>query len=308
MPDNATTPEGEQLRFDGHVVIVTGAGAGLGRAHADLFADRGAHVVVNDVGRTPDGRPVAEVAAEAMRARGGSASADLNDISTRAGAQALIETALNAGGTLLAVVNNAGIVRDASFARMSAEQATRVIDVHLWGTFWVSQAAWSVFREQQLGRIINTTSTAAYLGNFGQANYGAAKGGILSLTKVLALEGRQRNILVNAVAPAAATAMTDGLLGDLAERLDPARVSALVAYLAHPDCQSTGEVFHAGAGAVSKVFFSQTRGIFHEDLTPELIRDGWADVIDETEALPALGIQEELAIHDANAANGFPRE
>jgi NAD(P)-dependent dehydrogenase (short-subunit alcohol dehydrogenase family) len=175
-----------------------------------------------------------------------------------------------------------------------------VVDVHLWGTFWVTRAAWSVFREQQSGRIVNTTSTAAYLGNFGQANYGAAKGAIIGLTKVLAIEGRQRNILVNAVAPAAATAMTEGLLGDLTERLEPGQVSALVAYLAHPDCDTTGEVFHAGAGAVSRVFYAQTRGIYHGSLTPEDVRDGWTRVMDEADSLPALGIQEELALHDVS--------
>ncbi|MBS4754544.1 SDR family NAD(P)-dependent oxidoreductase [Nocardioides sp. zg-ZUI104] len=299
MRDSASGP----LRFDDQVVIVTGAGAGLGKAHADLLADRGAHVVVNDVGRTAQGRPAAEEVVEEIRARGGSSTADTSDISTKEGAEAVVASAVAAGGRLIAVVNNAGIVRDASFARMSAEEATRVVDVHLWGTFWVSQAAWPIFREQQAGRIVNTTSTAAYLGNFGQANYGAAKGGIIGLTKVLAIEGRQRNILVNSVAPAAATAMTDGLLGDLAERLSPERVSALVAYLAHPSCEVTGEVFHAGAGAVSRVFYSQTRGIFHDDLTPEHVRDEWARVMDDSDALPALGIQEELAIHDASAAH-----
>ena len=292
-----------KLRFDDRVVIVTGAGNGLGRAHADLLADRGAHVVVNDVGRDADGRSVAEHAVEEIRARGGRASADVSDISTQAGAEALVASAVDAGGRLDAVVNNAGVVRDQSFGRMSFEDATRVVDVHLWGTFWVSRAAWSIFREQRSGRIVNTTSTAAYLGNFGQANYGAAKGGIIGLTKVLALEGQQRNILVNAVAPAAATSMTEGLLGDLTERLRPERVAALVAYLAHTACETTGEIFHAGAGAVSRVFYAQTQGIYRAELTPEYVRDGWSSVMDETNALPALGIQEELAIHDAVGAD-----
>lgn len=295
----------ETLRFDGRTVIVTGGANGLGRAHAELLARRGACVVVNDVGTETDehgvSRPAAEVTAAAIVADGGKAAPDGNDISTRAGAEALVAHALDEYGRLDAVVNNAGIVRDRSFGRMEPAEAIGVVDVHLWGTFWTSQAAWRVFREQKHGRIVNTTSTAAYLGNFGQANYGAAKGGILGLTKVLALEGASYDIKVNAVAPAAATAMTDGLLGDLADRLDPALVAPLFAFLVHESCPVSGEVFHTGAGAVSRVFTSQTRGIYHPDLTPEHVRDELEAVMDQTGALPALGIQEELALHDAGS-------
>ena len=293
----------ERLRFDGQTVLITGAANGLGRAHAELLARRGASVVVNDVGTTTDeqgiSRSAAEVTAAAIAADGGKAVADRNDISTREGAEALIAHALDEYGRLDAVINNAGIVRDRSFARMEPAEATQVVDVHLWGTFWTSQAAWRVFREQKSGRIVNTTSTAAYLGNFGQANYGAAKGGIVGLTKVLALEGGSYDIRVNAVAPAAATAMTEGLLGELAERLEPSLVAPLFAFLVHESCPVSGEVFHTGAGAVSRVFTSQTRGIYHPDLTLEHLRDEFDAVMDETGALPALGIQEELDLHDA---------
>ncbi len=290
----------DQLRFDGQVVVITGAANGLGRAHAQLLAQRGASVLVNDVGTTSDGegeRSAADVAAEAIVASGGVAVGDHHDISTREGATAVVAHALDQFGRLDAVVNNAGIVRDRSFGRMDPTEATSVLDVHLWGTFWTSQAAWKVFRDQKFGRIVNTTSTAAYLGNFGQANYGAAKGAIIGLTKVLALEGASHNIRVNAVAPAAATAMTDGILGDLTERLDPALVASLIAFLVHESCPVTGEVFHAGAGAVSRVFFSQTRGVFHPDLTPEHLRDEFSALMDESGATHALGIAEELATH-----------
>ncbi|HEY8543441.1 MAG TPA: SDR family NAD(P)-dependent oxidoreductase [Acidimicrobiales bacterium] len=288
------------LTFDGRVVVVTGAGRGLGRSHALAFAERGARVVVNDPGAGLDGRgssagPADEVVAE-IAARGGEAVADRSDISTPEGAQALVDGAVGAFGRLDVLVNNAGILRDASLPKLGDDDVRRVIEVHLLGSIWTCRAAWPHLRESGHGRIVNTTSVAGYLGNFGQANYGAAKGGLIALTKVLAVEGARHGIRANAVAPGARTRMTEALLGDLVDRMDPALVSSAVVWLAHEECEASGEVFAVAAGRVARVFVAQSRGHFSPTLTPEEVRDNWDRVMDVADPVMPATVADELAL------------
>jgi NAD(P)-dependent dehydrogenase (short-subunit alcohol dehydrogenase family) len=283
----------DQLSFDGRVAVITGAGRGLGRAHALTLAERGARVVVNDLAGAED--PAAEVVDE-VRALGGEAVADGHSVADRDGAHAVVQTALDAFGRVDVVVNNAGILRDRSFPRLSVDDLDAVLDVHLRGTFFVSQAAWPHLKEQGYGRIVNTTSVAGYLGNFGQANYGAAKLGIVGLSKVLSVEGAKHGIATNVIAPGARTRMTEELLGPLADALDPELVSAAVAWLAHEDCSVNGEILQAGGGRVARVFIAQTQGIFDAKLTPELVAERFEEVMDLTDHVVPATFAEELEL------------
>jgi NAD(P)-dependent dehydrogenase (short-subunit alcohol dehydrogenase family) len=265
------------ITFEGRVAIVTGAGGGLGREHALLLAARGAHVVVNDLGGSVDGQgassgPAQQVVDE-ISAAGGVAVADTNSVSSEEGGLAIVQTALDAFSRVDIIVNNAGILRDKSFSSMTPDMWDAVINVHLRGAYCVSRAAWPHLREQNYGRIVSTSSAAGIFGNFGQANYGAAKMGLVGLTRVLAQEGARNNIKVNAIAPVARTRMTEDLLGPLADKLDPSLVSPLVAYLASEDCPLNGEVFSAGGGRVARIFVAEALGYFDPALTPEAVRD-----------------------------------
>ena len=216
------------LGFDGRVAIITGAGGGLGREHALLLASRGARVVVNDVGGSVSGEggdagPAQRVVQEISDA-GGEAVADTHSVATPEGGEAIVATALDHFGRVDIVVNNAGILRDKTFHNMTADLLNAVLDVHLKGAFYVTRPAWIKMREQSYGRVINTSSNSGILGNFGQSNYGAAKMGLVGLTRVLAVEGAKYNIKVNAVAPVARTRMTEALLGSLGEKIDPVTV------------------------------------------------------------------------------------
>lgn len=274
------------LGFDGKVAIVTGAGGGLGRQHALLLAARGALVVVNDVGAALDGSggdsgPAQAVVAE-IEAAGGEAVADTHSVSTPEGGEAIVETALEHFGRVDIVVNNAGVLRDKTFQNMTPDLLEPVLDVHLKGAFYVSRPAWLEMRRQSYGRIVNTTSNSGLLGNFGQSNYGAAKMGLVGLTRVLAAEGAKYGIKVNAIAPLARTRMTEELLGAGAARLDPELVSPVVAFLAHADCPVSGEIFTAAAGRVARFFVGMTRGYYNPALTPENVRDHFDVIRDET--------------------------
>ena len=275
-----------ELRFDGEVALITGAAGGVGAEYARLLAERGARVVVNDLGGTVDGQghssAAAEVTASLIRDAGGVAIADANSVASETGAAAAVQTALDEYGQIDIVINNAGILRDSSFPKMTAAAFDTVLDVHLRGAFWVTQAAWHHMCDAQYGRIVNTTSNAGLLGNFGQANYGAAKMGLVGLTKVLSREGARNNIKVNAVAPMARTRMTEALLGDVGPLLDPALVAPIVVFLAHRDNPVSGEVYSAGAGVVNRFFVGATRGIFSESLSPEVVRDQFDQINDET--------------------------
>lgn len=267
------------LRFDGKVAIVTGAGGGLGREHALLLASRGAMVVVNDLGGAVDGTgasegPAAAVASEIKEA-GGVAVADTNSVATPEGGEAIVQTALENFERLDILVNNAGILRDKAFHNMTPELVEPVIDVHLLGAFWVTRPAWVQMRAQQYGRVVMTSSTSGIFGNFGQANYGAAKMGLVGLTNVLAIEGAKYNIKVNALAPGARTRMTQDLPGAGVTEMDPAKVSPVVAWLSHEDCPVTGEIYGAGGGRVSRIFVGRTPGYANPDLTLEDVRDNF---------------------------------
>jgi NAD(P)-dependent dehydrogenase (short-subunit alcohol dehydrogenase family) len=262
--------------FEGRVAIITGAGGGLGREHALLMASRGAQIVVNDLGGAVDGTGSdagpAQKVVEEIEALGGAAVADGNSVATQEGAEGMVKTALEAFGRVDIVINNAGILRDKSFANMTPDLWDPVIAVHLTGTYNVTRAAWSHFREQSYGRIVSTSSAAGIFGNFGQTNYGAAKMGIVGMTRVWAQEGTKYNIRANAIAPVARTRMTEEILGPLIEKVDPALVSPVVAYLASEECAVSGEVYSVGAGRVSRIFIAEAPGYFKKDLTIEDVR------------------------------------
>ncbi|WP_395312264.1 SDR family NAD(P)-dependent oxidoreductase [Mycobacterium sp. AMU20-3851] len=259
--------------FDGRVVVVTGAGGGLGRCHALEFARRGAHVVVNDVGAAVDGTGPATSAAQAVvdeiTAAGGSAVANTDSVATEEGGQGIIGSAVEAFGKVDVLVNNAGILRDAAFKNMTAAQVDAVIDVHLRGAFNVTRAAWPVLREQNYGRIIMTTSGSGLFGTFGQSNYGAAKTGLVGLMNVLAIEGQRNNILVNAISPIARTRMTENTMTELVKDLDPEDVTPVVVYLGHESCERTANIYRVGGKHVSRVFIAETAGVDLEAATAE---------------------------------------
>ncbi len=291
----------DTLGYDGKVVIITGAGGGLGRQHALLLASRGALVVINDLGGSIDGsgsdKGAAEHVVDEIKAAGGEAVADTNSVATPEGGAAIVKTAIDAYGKVDVVINNAGILRDKSFHNMTPELLNPVLDVHLKGAFYVTQPAWVVMREQGYGRIVSTSSAAGVFGNFGQTNYGAAKMGLVGFTRVLAAEGAKYNIKANAIAPLALTRMTENLMGGaFGDKLAPGLVSPLVAYLAHEDCPVNGQLFSVGGGRVAHVFIGETQGYFKEDLALEDVRDNWETITErEGYAVPA-NLPEETAM------------
>jgi NAD(P)-dependent dehydrogenase (short-subunit alcohol dehydrogenase family) len=291
-----------ELRFDGRVVVITGAGGGLGRSHALEFARRGAQVVVNDLGGTLDGTGSSASAArrvvDEITTAGGIATANHDSVATAEGGQAIVQSALDAYGRVDVLVNNAGILRDKAFHNMDATMIDAVIDVHLKGALFVSRLAFRAMREQGYGRIINTTSASGLFGNFGQANYGAAKAGLAGLTRVLAIEGAGRGIKVNAIAPIAATRMTEDVLGDLAAKVTPESVSPLVAYLAHEECSVNGHIYSVGGGRVARIFLAETRGVVLADNSAEFIRDHLAliDELDVDRFHQPSSLDDEIAI------------
>jgi NAD(P)-dependent dehydrogenase (short-subunit alcohol dehydrogenase family) len=274
------------LGFDGKVAIVTGAGGGLGRQHALLLASRGARVVINDVGGSVHGEGGTEGPAHAVvkeiEAAGGEAVANTDSVATPEGGQAIVQTAIDAFGQIDIVINNAGILRDKAFHNLTPDLLEPVLDVHLKGAFYVTQPAWVHMREQNYGRIVNTASASGLFGNFGQANYGAAKMGLVGLTNVLAIEGARNNIKVNAISPIAYTRMTEEILPGMEEKIDPSFVSPVVAFLAHEDCPVTGEVYSVAGGYVARAFVGLTRGIVDRDLTMEKVRDAFDQIRDES--------------------------
>jgi NAD(P)-dependent dehydrogenase (short-subunit alcohol dehydrogenase family) len=288
------------LGYDGKVVIITGAGGGLGRQHALLMASRGALVVVNDLGGAVDGsgsdKGAAARVVDEIVAAGGEAVADTNSVATPEGGAAIVQTAIDAFGKVDIVVNNAGILRDKSFHNMEPDLMNPVFDVHLKGAFHVTQPAFVRMREQGYGRIISTSSAAGIFGNFGQTNYGAAKMGLVGFTRVLAVEGAKYNIKANAIAPLALTRMTESIMGGLGDKLDPGLVSPLVAYLAHEDCPVSGQVFSVGGGRVAQVFIGETQGFHSPNLSMEDIRDNWDTITNRDGYGVPMNLAEETAM------------
>jgi len=294
----------EALGFDGKVAVITGAGGGLGRQHALLMASRGALVVVNDLGGSVDGsgsdKGAAAKVVDEIVALGGEAVADTNSVASAEGGEAIVQTALDAFGTVDIVINNAGILRDKAFHNMDESLVDPVFDVHLKGAFNVTGPAFRVMREKGYGRIISTSSAAGIFGNFGQANYGAAKMGLVGFTRVLAVEGARFNIAANAIAPIALTRMTEDLLGDLGQKLQPDYVAPLVTFLAHESCDATGRVFSVGGGRVAEIFIGECQGFTDADLSPESVRDNWSTICDrDGYAVPAQIADETKMFVDA---------
>jgi NAD(P)-dependent dehydrogenase (short-subunit alcohol dehydrogenase family) len=273
------------LGFDGKVAIITGAGGGLGRQHALLLAKRGALVVINDLGGAVDGSgsdaSAAQRVVDEIKALGGEAVADHNSVATPEGGAAIVQTAIDTFGKVDIVVNNAGILRDKSFHNLTPDLTNAVLDVHLKGAFHVTQPAFVKMREQGYGRIISTSSAAGLFGNFGQANYGAAKMGLVGFTRVLAVEGERFNIKAIVIAPLALTRMTEEIMGVLKDKVSPEQVSPMVAFLAHEDCPTSGEVFSVAGGRVARVFLAETPGFTKNGLTVEDIRDNWSTITKE---------------------------
>ncbi|MFH1983774.1 MAG: SDR family NAD(P)-dependent oxidoreductase [Pseudomonadota bacterium] len=287
-------PPAHRIRLDGRVAVVTGAGAGLGRTYALELARRGARVVVNDLGGARDGAgtgsatPADTVVAE-IRAFDGEAVANYDNVATAEGGEAIIKTAIDHFGTVDILINNAGILRDKSFVKMEPDIWQSVLDVHLNGAYNVTRPAFTVMKEKGYGRIIMTTSAAGLYGNFGQANYAAAKMGLVGLMNTLKLEGAKYDVKVNTVAPIAASRLTEDVLPpDLFEKMKPEYITPLVVYLASEDCPVSGGIYNAGMGFFNRVAVATGPGavVAPEDAFPTLedIAGRLSTISDNTDA------------------------
>jgi NAD(P)-dependent dehydrogenase (short-subunit alcohol dehydrogenase family) len=289
------------ITFDNRVAIVTGAGGGLGKTYALELARRGARVVVNDLGGGVDGSGGASAAADATVAEiveaGGEAVANYDSVATPEGGAAIVQSALEAFDTVDILINNAGILRDTSFAKLTPEHLNPVIDVHLKGAFYVTQPAFTVMKDKGYGRLVFTSSPSGIFGNFGQTNYGAAKGGLVGLSNVLAIEGAKYNIKSNVIAPVARTRMTEDLLGPFADLVAPEQVMPIVVYLASEQCELTHEVFSVGGGRFARIFTGVNAGWFAgQGVVPSIedIRDHLDEIRDISEYTVPLNNQEEM--------------
>ena len=274
------------IRFDGKVAIVTGAGGGLGRQHALELARRGAKVVVNDLGGSVDGSGGSSAAADAVvaeiKAAGGEAISNGSSVTDDAGVALMIKQAMDTWGRIDILVNNAGILRDKSFSKMDMADFALVVNVHLMGTVKPVKAVWEIMKEQNYGRIVVTTSSSGMYGNFGQSNYGAAKLGIIGFMNTIKLEGQKNNIHINAISPVAATRMTENLMpAPVLEKLKPEYVTPGVVYLASEEAP-TGAILTAGAGAFALSRIYETEGVYlgEDGLSVEEVRDNWAKISD----------------------------
>lgn len=277
--------------FDGQVAIVTGAGGGLGRAHALELASRGAKVVVNDLGGAMDGTggssDAANAVVEEIRSAGGTAIANGGSVSDRAGASSMVTDAVNEWGRVDILINNAGILRDKSFAKMELDDFELVLDVHLMGSVNVTKAVWPVMREQNYGRIVMTTSPSGLYGNFGQANYGAAKLGLVGFMNTLKIEGAKNNVHTNTIAPVAATRMTADLIPEEAQaNLGPELVTPAVVYLCTEDAPN-GVIVQAQGGQYSIACVVENEGVsLGANATVEDIGENFGRITDLTGAKP----------------------
>jgi NAD(P)-dependent dehydrogenase (short-subunit alcohol dehydrogenase family)/uncharacterized OB-fold protein len=289
VPQAGALGAGSAIRFDGRAAVVTGAGGGLGRAYALELARRGAKVVVNDFGGSRDGSgsgssSAADRVVREIQDLGGEAVASYDSVATPEGGEGIIKTAVDAFGRVDILINNAGILRDKSFAKMGLEDWRVVMDVHLNGAYYVTQAAFRVMRDQGYGRIVMTTSAAGLYGNFGQTNYSTAKMGLVGLMNTLKIEGGKYNIKVNTVAPIAATRLTSDVLpGDMQEKMTPEFVAPLVLYLCSDACPVNGGIYNAGMGFYNRAAVMTTPGVVVGDVrtvpTVEEVAANWAKLI-----------------------------
>jgi len=287
------------IRYDGKVAIVTGSGGGLGRCHAIELAKRGAKVVINDLGGGVDGSGGSSEAARAVvaeiEALGGEAIANGANVAKYSEVEAMVKQTMDKWGRVDILVNNAGILRDKSFTKGSLEDFKLVLDVHLMGSVNCTKACWEIMREQAYGRIVVTTSSSGLYGNFGQANYGSAKMGVIGLMNTLAQEGAKYNIRINALAPTAATRMTEGLIpAEALALLTPETVTPAVLFMVSEDAP-TRTIIAAGAGsfAVARIVESAGKWLPPEEQTPEGIAANW-DAISSTvgENQPQAGFEQ----------------
>ena len=286
-----------ELRFDDRVVVVTGAGAGLGRSHALEFARRGAKVVVNDLGSGGHGEGKSSEAADRVVQEildaGGEAVANYDSVED---GEAIVRTATDNFDRVDVLVNNAGILRDASFAKMTEEDWDMIYKVHVLGAYRVTRAAWPVMLAQGYGRIINTTSAAGIYGNFGQANYACAKRGLVGLTNTLAIEGAKKGIKANVIAPVAVSRLTETILPkEVIEALKPEFVTPLVVKLCSEESDETGSLYEVGAGWISKLRWERSKGVCFppsEAMTAEQVQDAWEQIGDFTDADHPRSIQD----------------
>ena len=289
------------ISFEDRVVIVTGAGNGLGKAYALDLGNRGAKVVVNDLGGSVDGSgsassPADEVVKEIIE-NGGEAVANYDSVATKEGGESIVQSAIDSFGTVDALVNNAGILRDKSFANMSEEELSLIIDVHLKGAFFVSQPAFKVMKEKNYGRIVNVASPSGLFGNFGQSNYGAAKMGVVGLTNVLAIEGAKYNIKVNVIAPTAYTRMTEALLSeDLGKLFSAELVTPLVSYLASEACEPSHEIYGVGAGRFARIGIITHKGYINTSPSAEDIADNIEEIRNIENGTYPMSNEDELMI------------
>jgi len=275
------------LRFDGRVAVVTGAGAGLGREYALLFASRGAKVVVNDLGGTFQGEGkgtnAADVVVKEIQAAGGTAVADYNSVVE---GHKIIETAMKSFGRVDILVNNAGILRDRSLVNITDTDWDQIHDIHLKASFITTRAAWPIFKKQGYGRIIMTSSNSGVYGNFGQANYSAAKLGAIGLANTVAIEGAKYNIHCNTIVPTAASRMTKDILPEeFYNQLKPHLIAPVVINLCHEDNPDNGSVIESACGWATKIYMVRGKGALirtsiNDNVSPEFVRDKWAQITD----------------------------
>jgi NAD(P)-dependent dehydrogenase (short-subunit alcohol dehydrogenase family) len=288
------------ISFEGRVAIVTGAGGGLGRAYALELARRGARVVVNDLGAARDGSGHSDAALAVVAeiaAAGGTAMADGGSVTDPGQMEKMAEKARALWGGVHILINNAGILRDKSFAKLSLEDFRAVVDVHLTGAAICTKAVWAIMQAQAYGRILMTTSSTGLYGNFGQANYAAAKAGLAGFARTLALEGARHNIKVNTIAPTAATRMTEELFpAELLGLFRPELVAPAALFLVSEDAP-TGAIIGAGAGVVQAAHITLTRGAKLDEPTPEAVAAQWAAIVDRAdEIVPQTGAEQAMTI------------
>ncbi|WP_213575645.1 SDR family NAD(P)-dependent oxidoreductase [Rhodococcus sp. USK13] len=296
------------INFSGKVAIVTGAGGGLGRAHALALAERGAKVVVNDMGGSVTGGgvddgPAARVVTE-IEQRGGEAFAHRCDVTDVADVEDMVRQAIARWGRVDILINNAGILRDKSFAKVDLDDFRKVLDVHLMGSVHCTKAVWPHMAEQGYGRILMTTSASGIYGNFGQSNYGAAKSGVVGLMNVLSIEGARKGIRVNALAPTAATRMTEDLIDDEAlAALTPESISPGALFLVSEDAPSK-TILAAGAGVFAVARMEESAGVYlpEEVRSPEVIAERWAAISDMSSSVVTDSAFEQTGRYVAIAA------